>query len=236
MFELAKPKITMNTEGIVKASEIVISLLPYRDEFILTNQIKHAAADNMHGKKFKELGHDFGKWDGKDLNTSDGWITSQLINANVIKHTRTVYNERTFDNDEYYVLTKMGRKMKGEEGLRTLEQLREWKTKRREKNRKKKELEVKLLESQVMTNEISKTANILISIFTGAAAMWYLRDVAKSILLDYFPKDYHNPTQLNGKGSNLLNAITASVLVTGIIAILRIIRLHRRSPNSIHST
>ena len=97
-------------------------------------------------------------------------------------------------------------------------------------------LEAKLLESQVAantsaieTNRISKTTNILIAVFTGAAAIWYLREIAKGILLDYFPKDATHLDKLSVCASNSLNLCTVLILGLGTIAV-RYIYLMQQKP------
>lgn len=192
----AKPKCNMDTKGIIRTSELVIGLLPYRDEFILANQIRYTAQDNMHGKEFKELGYDFDSWENQGVKTSADWITGQLVNGNIIKHTRSILNEQTGKNDEYYVLTKAGRKMKGENGLKTFEKLKGWTEEKKNNKRKKKLQEAALLqyqtelhpliksvnESTIEANKISKTTNTYIATFTSIAGLYYIVQLAMTLI------------------------------------------------------
>lgn len=213
----------MNTEGIIRTSELVITQLPYRDEFILIDEIKHTAQENMHGKKFKELGYDYGEWDNQGVKTSNEWIVSQLINSKVVKHTRSVLNGKTGENDEYYVLTKIGRKMKGDKGLRTFDELHKWRDKKRTDKEVRKYREIYLLkyqkdlqplmkranESTIQTNMISKTTNISIALFTLVAAIYYGFEFCK----DFFPEGNPNKHDIEIWVSVVLGGLGLSLVL-----------------------
>jgi hypothetical protein len=45
------------------------------------------------------------------------------------------------------------------------------------------------LSNQIETNRRARTTNFYVAVFTGAAALWYIRDIAKGILSDFFPNN-----------------------------------------------
>ena len=150
----------MNTPDIIEASELVVRQMPYRDEFILTDMIRYTAQDHMDGKRFKELNY---KDNGEDKNstarTSIEHITGKLVNDKIVKKTRSVLNEGTGVVDQYYALTKLGRKMKGDDGLKTFDALKEWKKKKKRDKEEKKYKESLLLANQVDLHPIMREAN-----------------------------------------------------------------------------
>lgn len=135
----------MNNDEVIKSSELIIGLLPYRDEFILTEMIT-SISEGIHRKKFDELNYDFKKWSNvpeAQSVTDDKYVYNQMLNTNVIKRTRTV------DGNEYYVLTKIGRKMRGVDGLRTFEKLNKYNEKKKADKEEKKGLTTQLMKESI---------------------------------------------------------------------------------------
>lgn len=96
-------------------------------------------------------------------------------------------------------------------------------------------LQSELINNQIATNEITRTTNILIAVFTGAAALWYLRDLAHTILLDYFPKGATIPAKLSNNAMHILTGGTIFFFLAETVAILYII-LERRRANRRRTT
>lgn len=235
MFIPAKPNIMLNNEGIIRTSEIIITQLPYRSEFILADQIRKTANSNT---EFKTLGYDFDGWIGTPYTQDIDYIIGQLIDGNIIKHTRSIFNENTGRNDEYYVLTKTGRKMKGSDGLRTFEKLNAHRKIKRETKELKEHLEItmlqnqvafqeinnnfisrqsELIDNQIAANEIAKVANIYIAVFTGLGGLYALLQ----LLITLIPMNINNRT-------TIISCAVGGSTVAGIIGYLRLHRIHRK--------
>ena len=88
-----------------------------------------------------------------------------------------------------------------------------------------------LIDSQLAANSLSETTNVLITIFTGAAAIYYLREIAKGILLDYFPFSPDHIDRLNKCTATLLNFFTVFIVCLGIIYVLRKYRVQQQTKN-----
>jgi len=146
----------------------------------------------------------------------------------------------------YRQLTDRGRKLKG---LRSIELFTAWEEKEKEEEIKNIKTEREfiqkqnefieinkdftskqsdLIQSQLYINRITRITNILISIFTGAAALWYLRNLSKNIILDYYPK-YPGSTELSDIALNYLNGVTTVIFLLEIVAILRIFQVQHKA-------
>jgi len=208
----------LNTEGIIRCAEIVITQLPYRDEFILSDEIRKISKSSQ---EFKELDYDFDEWIGTQYTQEIDLIIGQLTNGKIVKQTRSIFNEISGNSNEYYVLTKTGRKMKGPNGLRTFEKLNKWKEDKKIYKSEKRRLELLLLKNQAElnpliktanistaeANRISKTTNTYIAIFTGVAGMYYLKEML----------DYAIPTSKNYNKTETVKVLTFFITVSLVI-------------------
>jgi hypothetical protein len=90
-----------------------------------------------------------------------------------------------------------------------------------EAQKEQNKLTTKANQSTIETNRISKTTNIYIAIFTGAAAIWYIRDVAKNIMLNYCSNNSLFQPSLTPISSKCLDVGTTLLIGFGIFFLRR---------------